>query len=249
MLDYRKVNAVPLASSRKGANVRKDDITSRELEIRLIFPPIMQRYEGTTLHELYLELSKRHVYEAFELLGGDKGARMSTTASRDLQVLVGRVILSERIHRPFDALQKDVIDIINTVQKQLKIPEFALPYVEWEALWPTNSGINVGEAMKLKFLSISGDQFELLSPAKLKTVGLSFECVRPNDDNEEEGHSAIYEFEFLPWEEDPTQLHLRVTAHYHDRVANGEKLAEFMEDAYNFMMEKVTNFVLALAVE
>lgn len=255
MIAYYKGTKVQCPQKKEGVTMDKESLSVRQIQVHLSFPPNPERYEGTRLHELYVELCKVHAYDHFALLGGASGARMYTDGARELTLQAGRLSLEQRVRAAIDRVEDDVTNIVETVAKQVEIRAFALPMIQLEAIWPSTSHTDIREAIKRKVLSIGGDKFELLAPATLDSAGLTINCSGelkdPSPGGKAEGKtfSSHYNFGISPSSEDHTQLEIDLSAHYHCNLDKPNEVRVVIRDAYNFLWERITAFVQALSIE
>ena len=218
----------------RGSLVNRDELRLTFVGLRLIHPP-RPRFTGTTLHDLYAAMCKRHSFESFEV-HGDTGATFSSEGIRDLHIERDRLRVEEEVSVSFDLLKRNFTDMVKLVQEDLNIPAFVEPRIKLRALWPLpQDGPNAVTVLRDQALKLNQDQYDLLNVESLEGVGIVI-----NADLAE--HSHLY-LDVTPYYRDDSQLSIDLECYSHASLETPEVIESRLQEFYDYFSTKVTAFI------
>ncbi len=209
--------------------------------IQALYPPMVPRFSGSALQELYLKISEHHQFEKFESIG-DQGAKLSTEAIRDCQILRDRIMLSENvIQRSFEIVTKDFADILGIVKEKFNIPVLVDFRCVLRALWPLPTEMDASSFLRSQALNINDDQFRLLG-VPVAGTGLRVNCP----DLE---HNKIHDFKIEPFFRDTKNLFIELASSFPEPIQTVPICDQRMQECYEFLMNKIVSFVKSFGFE
>jgi len=215
-------------------------------ELRIVFVriealhPPLPRFEGTQLHELFVDICKRHSFETFELLG-DRGMTIETEDEREFRLERERLIVSEYVRRSFNLVRDDFVDMFERMSKKFDIPIHVGLEIQIRALWPS-SGERGAYQLIRKLLSIKDDQLSFLGSHDMDLVGVRL-CLTESGKEYEIEH----DLQIQPWPLDQSQLQINSIAHFDQPVESPSVFGQLVDESYQFLLTKVDKFIHALS--
>jgi hypothetical protein len=199
-----------------------------------LYPPL-PRFSGTGLHEIYVEISKRHEFTSFSLLNGN-GARLSTEGVRECRIQRDRVELWENIQTDFKPVKEGFGDILETVKKTLRTPVFFGFEAVLRAHWPCEETEDAIQFLNSHMLTIKPDQFQLLGLIP-RGVGVRVNCpALPEKEHDFKIESLL---------RDRRVLFIELSSRFPSPVETVNILEQRMQEAYGFLFSQIKNFVLS----
>ncbi len=208
--------------------------------IQALYPPTVPRFVGSALQELYLKISERHQFEKFELIG-DQGAKLSTEAVRNCEILRDRIVLWEDVQRSFELVTKDFVDILEIVKGKFNMPILVGFSCVLRAFWPLPTGMDASSFIRSKALNINDDQFRLLGITVAGT-GLRVNCP-------DRAHNKIHDFKIEPFFRDPRDLFIELASSFLEPIQTVSICEQKMKECYEFLMNNIVNFVKSFGFE
>jgi hypothetical protein len=189
--------------------------------------PPLPRFTGTNLHELFVDICKRHKFKTFELLG-DRGVRMETEDEREFEFERERIRITEDVRRSFKLVRDDFVDIFQTTNSKFDVPIHVALEVYIRALWPIAGGEETAHHLVRKLLEIKDDQLSLLGKVTIDLVGLRLIIYEPEE--RQRAHDLMVQ----PWPPDKSQLQVNLCTHFDQPVESAKVFGQMIDDTYNW---------------
>lgn len=202
--------------------------------------PPLARFEGTQLHELFVDICKRHNFETFELMS-DRGMSMETEDEREFRFSRERILISEHVRRSFKLVREDFVDIFKSATAKFDIPIHVGLEFHIRALWPTNGSERAAHQLVRRMLTVKDDQLSLLGGTILDLVGVRLVLAEPEEKARE--HDLMIQ----PWPLDQSQLQINIGTHFEQPVESEKVFGQLLDDTYEFLVDKVDKFIHSLS--
>jgi hypothetical protein len=200
-------------------------LTCRRMTAGLVYPPI--GLQPVTVNRLYAEISERYPYQALSHL--PDGARMANPQS-DCFIQQTRVQVNEEIVH-FQTAKEKTLDIFNTIQEHLEIPQFLTFGVKLTAFASLDEPGAAVAFVEEQMLGV-GERLDLLGEGR---QGTGIRIVLHRD--------GVHELKIEPFFNDTTQLYVELDVQHPTPFLSLEGLEEKFDATYNYLFGEVVRFL------
>lgn len=204
--------------------------------------PERPRFEGDDLPKLYAELAKRF---EFESLQHDRdGARIQQEGQWSIGIFRTALIADVLAAQSIDVVSRELIDVVEIIQRHLRIRIFWEPRIVLRALCPvevenSEEGTRPGvTALTQGASALSHDRLALLRANRIDGVGLNVDVTDDHEGSTRHTHVVIGTYA-----RDPSQLYIEMDLSQHQQLEGASELNAWIEIQHS----RFTNDVLRFA--
>ncbi|MDO8683175.1 MAG: hypothetical protein Q7N50_06805 [Armatimonadota bacterium] len=201
-------------------------LTCRRLTAGLVYPPI--NLEPVIVNRLYAVISERYPYQTLTHL--PDGARMANPQN-DCFIQLTRIQVNEEIVH-FQTAKETALDIFETIQKHLAIPQFLTFGVKLTAFASLDGP---GAAVDFVEKGLFGGQSETLDILGDGRQGTGLRIVLHRD--------GAYELKIEPFFNDTSQLYVELDVQHPSPFSGLEGLEVKFDGAYNYLFGEVREYL------
>lgn len=201
-------------------------LTLQRLTAGLIFPP--RGLQPVDVNRIYASITERYPYQSLQHL--PDGARMANPEN-DCFIQQTRVQINESVMH-FQSAKEKCMDLLDTIQRHLQIPQFMTFGVKLTAFLPMNEAPLAAQFIENKMLPDLSSKLGLLGSGR-QGVGLRVLLH----------HDAVYELKIEPFFGDLSQLYVELDVQHPNPFSDLCAVETWMDGAYNYLFGEVTSFL------
>ena len=202
-------------------------LTCRRMTSGIVYPPIMG-LQPVIVNRLYAAISERYPYQSLTHL--PDGARMANPQS-DCFIQQTRMQVNEEIVH-FQTAKEKALDIFNTIQEQLEIPQFLTFGVKLVAF---ASFDDIGAAVTFVEDGLLGNLGEKLDMLGDGRQGTGIRIVIHRD--------GVHELKIEPFFNDTSQLYVELDVQHPAPFVGLEGLEVKFDMAYDYLFGDIRTFL------
>lgn len=208
--------------------MNSEQLTLRRLTTGVVYPPMA--FQPVDVNRIYASITERYPYQTLQHL--PDGARMASPEG-DVFIQQTRVQINESVVH-FQSAKEKCMDLFETVQNHLHVPQFMTFGVKLTAFLPMNEAPRAAQFVEQKMLPGIADKLEILGEGR-QGVGIRIVTHR----------ESIQELKIEPFFGDLSQLYVELDVQHPTPFNDICSVELLMGDAYSYLFGEVKDFLAA----